>query len=286
MTIGKINELLDELAMFKKGLSSTTLGTQSQEQLHSQSQSSQSQQSQNSTSSLNSKGAGSIKSKQKMRVKWVEKLINIGVTAVEHKWIVRIILQKLELGVGSDRIINYYHPWAQDLYAANKNIRTLCATLCDKEYLKRKKIELKREKDMLENHFRKMHLPKHHEPAALNSTIDPMLSVRTSFETFLVDIQKRHKSYRDSLDTDDPLRSHSLALKYPAFSCEIKMDGERILSHITRKGVVKIQTRNARWYSQLYSPVLGQPLRRAIKPYNVDIILDGEVVSWDNVRSE
>lgn len=128
------------------------------------------------------------------------------------------------------------------------------------------------------------HLPKSNEPAALNSTIAPMLSMRTSFDTFLVDIQKRHKAYTDLLEKDDPLRS-SLCLKHPVFSCEIKMDGERILSHVKR-GIVKIQTRNSVWYSKLYSPVLGPSLRRAIEKYDVDVILDGEVISWDDVKKK
>ncbi len=157
ITIGDMNQLLDELAMIKKQVPTSTSqsqSSQSQTQLSSQPQSSQSQQSQSSISSLNSKGAGSIKSKHLMRVRWVEKLIKLGLSPLEHKWIVRIILQKLELGVGSDSIINFYHPWAQDLYAANKNIRSLCATLCDKEYVERRKIQLEREKKLVDNHNR------------------------------------------------------------------------------------------------------------------------------------
>lgn len=111
-----------------------------------------------------------------------------------------------------------------------------------------------------------------------------MLSMRTSFDTFLIDIQKRHKSYISTLDKSDPLKS-SLNLKHPAFSCEIKMDGERILCHM-KKGTVKIQTRNSVWYTKIYSPVLGPPLRRSLGSYNVDIIFDGEVISWDNQRQE
>lgn len=38
--------------------------------------------------------------------------------------------------------------------------------------------------------------------------------------------------------------------------------------------------------SNLYSPVLGPPLRRAIAKYDIDVILDGEVIAWDNVRKE
>jgi len=40
------------------------------------------------------------------------------------------------------------------------------------------------------------------------------------------------------------------------------------------------------WYSDLYSPIIGPPLRRAIAKYDVDVILDGEVIAWDNARKE
>ena len=117
ITIGKINELLDQLAMIK--------------------------------AQTNNFG-----SKQKMRIKWVERLISLKLSPLEHKWIIRIILSNLELGVGSDRIINYYHPWAQDLYAANKNIKTLCATLCDEEFILRRKDQIELEKNAVDNHNR------------------------------------------------------------------------------------------------------------------------------------
>lgn len=37
--------------------------------------------------------------------------------------------------------------------------------------------------------------------------------------------------------------------------------------------------------SELYCPVLGPPLRRAVKK-GFDVILDGEIISWDSVRAE
>ena len=203
---------------------------------------------------------------------------------IEHKWIVRILLQRMDFGVGSDSIINYYHRFAEGLYSANKNLKTLCATLCDREFLKRKKELMAQERGALDNHLRGQHLPKNDEPAVLNHTIDPMLSLRTGFEKILSDLGQRHNAYADSLEKDDPLRS-CLALKYPAFTCEVKLDGERLLSHM-RKGVVKVQTRNGKWYSNLYSPVLGPVIRKAVGDLNVDIILDGEVVSWDDSKKE
>ncbi len=72
-------------------------------------------------------------------------------------------------------------------------------------------------------------------------TIDPMLSLRTSFETILSELQKRHRAYGELLEKRDPLRS-CLALKFPAFTCEVKLDGERLLAHM-QKGIVKLQVR-------------------------------------------
>ena len=43
----------------------------------------------------------------------------------------------------------------------------------------------------------------------------------------------------DTLEIDDINRSR-LALQFPAFVCEVKLDGERILSHINR-GIVTMQ---------------------------------------------
>ena len=195
-----------------------------------------------------------------------------------------MLLQRMDFGVGSDSVINYYHKFAEDIYSANKNLKTLCATLCDREFLKRRKQLMEQERNTLDDHCRAQYLPKNNEPAVLNNTIDPMLSLRTSFETILSDLQKRHKAYADVLEKDDPLRS-CLALKHPAFTCEVKLDGERILSHM-KKGVVKVQTRNGKWYSNLYSPVLGPVIRKAVGEFNVEIILDGEVVAWDDSKKE
>ena len=63
------------------------------------------------------------------------------------------------------------------------------------------------------------------------------------------------------------------------------MDGERDLVHIKR-GIVTIQTRNNVWYSPLYSPAIGPALRAAIAAYDVDVILDGEMIAWDATENK
>lgn len=39
-------------------------------------------------------------------------------------------------------------------------------------------------------------------------------------------------------------------------------------------------------FSPLYSPALGPALRAAISKYDVDVILDGEVVAWDALENK
>ena len=59
-------------------------------------------------------------------------------------------------------------------------------------------------------------------PAILGNTISPMLSRRTSFQTFLQELAQRH----DQLDKALPVESSAkscLAIKHPAFTCEIKV---------------------------------------------------------------
>ena len=73
---------------------------------------------------------------------------------MEHKWIVRILLQKMETGLGSDTIISSMHEWAEDIYSANKNIKTLCAILCDKEYIRQRKEHIVQELNAVVNHNR------------------------------------------------------------------------------------------------------------------------------------
>ena len=58
------------------------------------------------------------------------------------------------------------------------------------------------------------------------------------------------------------------------------MDGERDLVHV-RRGVVTVQTRNGTWYSPLYAPAIGPAVRAALAGHDVDVVLDGEMISWD-----
>eukprot|EP00978_Attheya_sp_CCMP212_P029441 scaffold104590_cov61-Attheya_sp.AAC.1 len=275
--IGQIHDLLDELVAIKAGhdKKSTSTGSASHDWRESQSSSAPSTE----RRSTSKKKTPSIKQK---RIRWVEKLI--------------------QLGLGYKSILKYCSPYSLELYSANNNLRKVCATISDPEWVRRREARGEYYRKLLQDQNRCSA-----ERASLNNTLAPMLANRTSFATVLTDIGSRHRKFSETLDEGNAGES-SLALKFPTFVCEVKLDGERMVTHIHR-GVITmqigrsvclislfcflttfahcfIQTRNATWYSHLYSPVIGPALRKAIGNYDVDVILDGEIISWDDARKE
>ncbi|GAV09317.1 hypothetical protein RvY_18881 [Ramazzottius varieornatus] len=50
---------------------------------------------------------------------------------LEWKWLIRIILKDLKLGIGEDAILNLYHPDAKDLYDVTSSLSGVCFKLLD-----------------------------------------------------------------------------------------------------------------------------------------------------------
>lgn len=133
-------------------------------------------------------------------------------------------------------------------------------------------------------------MPRQDAHIFLGDTISPMLAHRTSFESAMTDIETRHRKFAKELSEEEEDEvsnkfANSLALRFPTFVCEVKLDGQRMLVHVKR-GIVTMQTRNGVWFSNLYGPVLAPAVRKALAKYDVDVILDGEVISWDDGRKE
>lgn len=54
---------------------------------------------------------------------------------MEHKWIVRILLQRMDIGMNFNSILDYYDPHAKKLYSAFNNMKELCKRLSDPKYV-------------------------------------------------------------------------------------------------------------------------------------------------------
>jgi DNA ligase-4 len=52
-------------------------------------------------------------------------------TALEQKWIVRIILKELKIGLSEKSILTYFHEDAVDYFNLTSNLRKVCEELSD-----------------------------------------------------------------------------------------------------------------------------------------------------------
>ena len=225
----------------------------------------------------------------------------------------RILLQHIHIGVNLRDILSFLNPFASDIHNSTNSLKELCTLLSDPQYVRLLKATIeKNTQDIMENNRYVKYLaeiylllhplipsPLHytlsrfhsniwmtpsHLPAVIQKTLSPMLSRRTNFHTFLKEIAHRHSQMEKVLPAESPAKS-CLAIKHPAIACEIKMDGERDLIHIKR-GIVTVCTRRGTWYSPIYSPAIGPSLRAAIAAYDVDVILDGEMIAWDSFENK
>jgi len=55
----------------------------------------------------------------------------IKMSAIEQKWLIRIILKELKLGIGQNSILEIYHPDAQQLYDVSNDLEKVCSSLTD-----------------------------------------------------------------------------------------------------------------------------------------------------------
>ncbi|CAB9499454.1 DNA ligase 4 [Seminavis robusta] len=278
VTIGKINQLFDDLEASLTGMKDGAFNSRNPDNWRGASQS-QSQ-------SLATTQARKDKLSQKtVRTKFVKKLMELKISAREHKWIVRMLLEHIKVGLGFETIIGWFSDHAEDIWKSHNSLKSVCDKLSDPEWVAKREIELERAKEAQkkERFARIYNYPSSLDPVRIGSIISCMKSERTSLEGCLAQIGTVHAAVlanKKTLPKDDPARE-SLAIKFPAFVAEEKLDGERMIVHVHR-GKVTMHTRSGNLYSRVYSPVLGPHLRKAVAKYDIDVILDGEVLAWDS----
>lgn len=144
-------------------------------------------------------------------------------------------------------------------YTAKNNLRSVCHDFCDPTI----RGEIKAASTSGSSPTLVEYLPQSPVVPQFGSIFTPMLSERTGFDRVMDDISRRHRAY---LKTDEAKKrfpgESPLALQHPAFLIEPKMDGERILVHAGRDGVIRMHTRNGNWYrydTNIYRIVAHQP---------------------------
>ncbi|CAJ1953471.1 unnamed protein product [Cylindrotheca closterium] len=214
-----------------------------------------------------------------MREKWLKKVIDSKkLSPLEHKWLVRIIMKKPEFGMRSMTILKFYSRYAPEIMGTHNSLLSLCNKLANPEYEKNRR--QKEEEEKKANQGICSRWDPQTQPVVLRNMLSPMLSSKLTFEKAMAQVTANHTEYLKGAQD-----IKCLALEFPVMCAETKLDGERMIIHF-QNGTVRMHTRNGKWYSGLYSPVLGPAVRRALQNYTVDAIFDGEIMSWDNQKKE
>ncbi len=235
-TVGKINDMLDKLCQLRKSQTKSN---------HDWRQSS-------STGVANDAAPKKPKRKvNELRANWMRSMFREGLSPLEHKWLVRIMLKKMEMGIGWRTILKWYHPYALELWNAHNSLKAVCNRICrgdfQEQHLQQQtesSLQPADQRDLLASY-----MPRSGEAVGINQMFGPMLSSRSSFESVLYDLSHRHAAFLKEWEGVESLNaaSNSLACNFPTFCMEVKLDGERMIVHI-HNGIVRMHTRNSRWY--------------------------------------
>lgn len=175
--------------------------------------------------------------------------------AEEMMWLVRIILKDMKVGATERTFLGLWHPDAEALFSVSSSLRRVCWELYDSE----------------------VRLEQQETGVTLMSCFQPQLAQFQMTSTFA-------KLVTNLGVTDED----------PEFWIEEKLDGERMQMHMQEDDNVPGGFRFAFWsrkakdYTYLYgegleddNSALTRHLKKAFDPGVRNLILDGEMITWD-----
>lgn len=184
-------------------------------------------------------------------------------SAMEQKWFIRLLLKSMGLGIGEQRILGILHPQARELYQRCTNLLSVCCLLADN------KLSL---------------TPPDGEISAAGgdaTTSSSYLNLNAAIVPF--------QHIKPMLCEIFPGNIEPL-MQSDVLYVETKMDGERFQLHY-HDGRFKYISRNGKDYTANFGANYDSgnltPLLRDLLPTGLQsIILDGEMMVWDQQRSE
>lgn len=167
----------------------------------------------------------------------------LGMSALDCKWLTRILLKKLNLGLGHQYILSKYHPMAFELYNQNSHLSDVCEIIDSGVPL-----------DDIKNGIIEVFKP-----------IRPMLCERG----YIADINEMLKQHGYYLET-----------KMDGERCQLHVNGTQF-KYISRQCKDDYMTRifGATSTTGLFSPKMYQQLNGKVR----NAIFDGEMMVWDRV---
>ncbi|XP_064536990.1 DNA ligase 4 [Drosophila montana] len=176
-------------------------------------------------------------------------------SAQEQKWLIRILLKSMGLGIGEQRIFGLLHPLAKDMYQRCSDLARICVLLADNKLL----------------------------PEATTSNISSSGSGTSAVIKLNTFIEPFHQ-IRPMLCERFPGKIEEL-MESDVLYLETKMDGERFQLHYARGRFKYISRKGADYtksFGDSYESGTLTPHLRPLLPLGMEsIILDGEMMIWD-----
>ncbi|KAF5275361.1 hypothetical protein FQR65_LT04189 [Abscondita terminalis] len=151
--------------------------------------------------------------------------------AEEQKWLIRIILKDLKLGMGQDRILKLYHPDAADFYTVNNCLSVLCDKLSE------------------------LSIRLHEIEISLFSPFRPMLSNRC-------DVSQFHKTFMKA-------KTVFVETKFDGERFQLHMKNNKF-KYFSRNGFDFTQSYGEDFSSGLYTPLLVNVFNTKVKSIILD----------------
>ena len=174
--------------------------------------------------------------------------------ADELTWLIRIILRQMKVGATEKTFFNIWHPDADNLFNVSSNLRRICWELYDPN----------------------IRLESEERGVTLMQCFQPQLA-QFQMRTFKIMVDKMRPTEDDA-----------------KFWIEEKLDGERMQLHMITDNEIpggkrfKFWSRKAKDYTYLYgegylddNSALTRHLREAFHKGVENVILDGEMITWD-----
>lgn len=184
----------------------------------------------------------------------LRKLYN-GMNAEEMTWLIRIILRQMKLGASEKTVLDLFHPAGEALFNVCSSLRRVCWDLWD--------------------------------PTQNLGKTEATIEIMQSFQPQLAMFQSH--SFQTTLQK---LRCEN----GKPFWIEEKLDGERMQLHMQEDDSIAggmrfaFYSRKATDYTHLYGEgyednesALTRHIKRAFNPKVRNLILDGEMITWDPI---
>lgn len=176
-------------------------------------------------------------------------------SATEQKWIAKMILKDLKVGISHESLLKRFHPDAMELYNRSSNLKQVLDEIRS-QYV-RAKVEHTEEGARGGAEPVQPSQPRAGHDSILFSKFKPMLAQRLRLDS-LSQIFEGSKT----------------------FSVEPKYDGERILAHVDVEAKrVELYTRSAIDYTSAYAPSMRPVFLQGL--LGRQAVLDGEMLAWD-----